>query len=126
MSTRYNDASHYENHHKAAELHDEAAHAHRAAAEQHGKQDHETGGEHSRRALERANQAFLAAQEVHRESANGHGIATFGHEQIAALAYQLWLDRGSPDGSADQDWHDAVVQLRQKAMHGQSNTLGGH
>jgi len=36
MSTRYNNASHYENHQRAAELHEGAAHAHRVA-EQHGQ-----------------------------------------------------------------------------------------
>jgi hypothetical protein len=35
-------------------------------------------------------------------------------EAIKALAYQLWMERGSPDGSADQDWHRAEQELRAK------------
>jgi hypothetical protein len=26
------------------------------------------------------------------------------HEQIASLAYQLWEQRGCPEGSPDEDW----------------------
>jgi len=44
--------------------------------------------------------------------ANGHG--TNGHvtpEQIAQRAYFIWLERGCPSGTADQDWMDAELQL---------------
>ncbi|MCZ2154494.1 MAG: DUF2934 domain-containing protein [Bryobacterales bacterium] len=34
-----------------------------------------------------------------------------GHESIAALAYQLWEARGCPEGSPEQDWHDAQQML---------------
>ena len=34
------------------------------------------------------------------------------HNQIAALAYQLWLDRGCPHGSPEDDWHRAEAKLR--------------
>lgn len=34
------------------------------------------------------------------------------HEQIAALAYDLWIERGSPHGSHEEDWHRAAEQLR--------------
>jgi hypothetical protein len=111
MSTRYNDGSHWENHRKAAELHDAAAHAHRVA-EQQGKQDHQTGHEHSRQALEhsqQAHEATLAATTV------GHGVAAFGHSDIAALAYELWKARGCPDGSAEEDWFRAAEELRSRA-----------
>jgi hypothetical protein len=100
MSTRYNDGSHYENHQRAAELQNGAAHAHRVG-EQHGKQDHLTGHEQSRQALEHSPGA-----------AAGHGIAAFGHDDIAALAHELWQGRGCPEGSAEEDWHQAVKQLR--------------
>lgn len=33
-------------------------------------------------------------------------------EEIAALAYQLWIERGSPHGSHDEDWYRAEEQLR--------------
>ncbi len=112
MSTRYNNGSHYENHQRAAELHDMAAHAHRAAAEHHGKQDHQTGQEHSRQALEHSQQAYLHTEQLHREANNEHGIAAFGHEDIATLAYELWRARGCPVGSPEEDWFHAAEQLR--------------
>ena len=32
-------------------------------------------------------------------------------EQVAALAYQLWLQRGCPVGSDQEDWFRAEAQL---------------
>jgi hypothetical protein len=32
-------------------------------------------------------------------------------DEIAALAYQLWIDEGSPSGTAEQDWQCAEQQL---------------
>jgi hypothetical protein len=106
MSTRYNNGSHYENHQRAAELHDLAAHAHRSG-EQQGKQEHQTGHEHSRQALEHSEQAHQMTQ-----SMAGHGVPTFGHDQIAALAHALWQARGCPEGSPQEDWLRAAEQLR--------------
>ena len=34
------------------------------------------------------------------------------HRSVGELAYQLWQDRGCPDGTAEQDWLDAERQLR--------------
>jgi hypothetical protein len=110
MSTRYNNGSHYENHQRAAELHDVAAHAHRAA-EQHGQEEHLTGHEQSRQALEHSEEAHRHTQ----AASAGHGIAAFGHNEIAALAYQLWVARGSPQGSPEEDWSNAVKELRLRA-----------
>ena len=33
------------------------------------------------------------------------------HDQIAQLAYQLWEERGRPEGSAEEDWLRAEKQL---------------
>jgi len=110
MSTRYNDGSHYENHQRAAELHDGAAHAHRVA-EQHGKDDHLSGHEHSRLALEHSRDAHDHSKAI----TVGHGIAAFGHEDIAALAHELWQARGCPHGSAEEDWFRATEELRSRA-----------
>ncbi len=110
MSTRYNNGSHYENHQEAAELHDGAAHAHRVG-EQQGKQEFLTGHEHSRQALEHS----ANGHEHHRAATNEHGIATFGHAEIAALAYELWRARGCPDGSPEEDWFYAAEELRSAA-----------
>lgn len=113
MSTRYNDGSHYENHQRAAELQDGAAHAHRAA-EQQGKQDHLTGPEHSRQAHEHSEVAHHHGE----VPTVGHGIAAFGHSDIAALAYELWQARGCPEGSAEEDWFRAAETLRSRAHTG--------
>jgi hypothetical protein len=115
MSTRYNNGSHYENHQRAAELHDSAAHAHRSAAEAHEKQEHETGEELSRRALEHSQQAYQHAGQVHLSGVNEHNVATFGHEDIAALAHALWQARGCPQGSPEEDWFNAARELRARA-----------
>lgn len=112
MSTRYNSGSHYENHQQAAELHDLAAHAHRAAAEQHGKQDHQTGNERTRQALEHSREAHQQTGQTRQKTTNEHGIVTFGHAEIAALAYELWEARGRPEGSSEEDWFRAAEKLR--------------
>lgn len=109
MSTRYNNGSHYENHQRAAELHDLAAHAHRSG-EQQGKQEHETGHEHSRQALEHSERAHQSSQ-----STAGHGVETFGHDEIAALAHALWQARSCPEGSPQVDWLLAAEQLRSRS-----------
>jgi len=115
MSTRYNDGSHYENHQRAAELHDGAAHAHRSAAEAHEKQDHQTGQEHSRVALEHSQQAYQHSEQMRQGAVNGHGVANFGHNDIARLAHELWQARGCPQGSPDEDWYHAARELRARA-----------
>jgi hypothetical protein len=33
-------------------------------------------------------------------------------EAIKARAHELWIDRGCPHGSSDQDWHRAEQELR--------------
>ena len=38
------------------------------------------------------------------------------HEEIAALAYTYWLDRGRQGGSPEQDWHRAEQELRTQAV----------
>ena len=112
MSTRYNHGSHYENHQRAAELHDSAAHAHRSAAEAHEKQDHETGQERSRQALEHSQDAYRHSELANRDVVNEHGIAIFGHADIAARAYAIWQARGCAEGSPEADWFHAAQELR--------------
>ena len=87
-------------HQRAAELHDGAAHAHHAGAQQ-GKQDHSSGHEQSRRALEHAG---IAGPRTSHAATSAHGISTFGHAEIAALAHELWQARGCPEGSPQEDW----------------------
>jgi hypothetical protein len=35
-------------------------------------------------------------------------------EQITALAYALWRERGCPDGNPEEDWFRAEQELRAK------------
>jgi hypothetical protein len=112
MSNRENSGSHYENHQRTAELHDAGAHAYRVG-EQHGKQDHLTGHERSRQALEHSNAGHQHSQ----AAAPGHAVAAFGHDEIAALAHELWQARGCPEGSPEEDWFHAVEELRSRS-HG--------
>ena len=116
MSTRYNNGSHYENHQRAAELHDLAAHAHRAA-EVGGEGEHLTSHEHSRAASEHSREAYEHTQAV----MEGHGIAPFGHAEIAKLAQELWQARGCPEGSPEQDWFSAVSMLRKRHLAERDN-----
>jgi hypothetical protein len=76
--------------------------------EEQGKQDHLTGPELSRQNQEHNREAHLQAQ----PPTVGHGIVAFGHDDIAARAFQLWLDRGSPEGSPEEDWFRAAEELR--------------
>jgi len=34
------------------------------------------------------------------------------NDEIAALAYRIWMDRGCPVGSADDDWLQAETELK--------------
>jgi len=113
MSTRYNNGSHYENHQRAAELHEVAAHAHLSAAEAHEKEEHQTGHELSRQALEHSRLAYQHTGQTH-QHVNEHGFAIFGHDDIAAVAHQLWQARGCPEGSPDEDWFQAAQELRDR------------
>jgi Protein of unknown function (DUF2934) len=36
---------------------------------------------------------------------------TTGSSEIAVLAYKLWMDRGCPVGSPDEDWFRAEREL---------------
>ena len=110
MSTRFNNGSHYENHAEAQELREGAAHAHEVA-EEHGQGEHITGHERSRLDSE-----HVAATHSHAGTPTvGHGIVAFGHAEIAALAHQLWLARGCPEGTAEEDWFNAARELRSRA-----------
>lgn len=108
MSTRRNNGSHYENHQRAAELQDTPEHAHRAAGQSHS--DHLTGTERSRQEHEHARLEHEAGSEM----------LTFGHEDIANLAYHLWEARGDAAGSPDEDWFRAVRELRQQSIAARS------
>ena len=105
MSTRYNNGSHYENHQRARELQNEAEHVHRTAEVQ-GKGEHLSPHEQTRQASE---------HHLYTASPDSEPFQ-FGHEDIAALARQLWEARGCPEGSPEIDWFEAVKELRSRAL----------
>ena len=37
------------------------------------------------------------------------------YDEIAARAHELWIQRGRPEGSAENDWFAATEQIRGKA-----------
>ena len=108
----------HDSHQKAAEYHNLAAHAHLTAAAQHEKGDHLTGHEHSRQALEHTNKAYQQSLQAHGKGQTEHATKVLTHEaaeqDIAALAYQFWQDRGSPEGSSEHDWFHAIEELQSR------------
>jgi len=44
------------------------------------------------------------------------------HERIAKRAYEKWMKRGCPQGTAFQDWLEAEAELVAEASRGTSNT----
>lgn len=46
------------------------------------------------------------------ETAQEHILAP---QDIAALAYALWQERGCPEGSPDEDWFQAEERLKSAA-----------
>jgi len=96
-----------QNHNRAAELHSRAAAAHRVVL-QHEKGDGITDAEYSRQAVHHSQ----AADKLTKAIAFGYGVMTFGHDEIATLAYELWQARGCPYGSPEEDWSRAVSEIR--------------
>lgn len=48
-------------------------------------------------------------------SAEMHSGATPRHDEIEILAFQFWLDRGSPFGTPEVDWFRAEDELKGSA-----------
>ena len=107
-----------ESQHIAAERRDIAEHAHSTGAEHHGKEEHLSGNESSRLGREHTDKAYLVTQQKNQGPQTGQSADGIAHEakqhQIAKLAYQLWQDRCSPDGSPEHDWFTALETLRSR------------
>ncbi|HEY1495278.1 MAG TPA: DUF2934 domain-containing protein [Candidatus Solibacter sp.] len=101
----------YRNRQREGEIREEPSQTHRVG-EQQGKQEHLSGQEHSRQALEHHRHADQQPE----TPTVGHGIVAFGHAEIAARAHQLWVDRGCPEGSPDEDWFRATEELRSRSI----------
>lgn len=56
-----------------------------------------------------ADSAGAAAHMVNADAASGEGA---GYEEVRRLAYEYWLARGCPDGSAEEDWFRAEQDLQ--------------
>ena len=59
--------------------------------------------------------ASAAAGDVSSEMRSGSDGQAGGEEQVAALAYELWLSRGQPQGSDREDWFEAEQRLRERS-----------
>jgi hypothetical protein len=46
------------------------------------------------------------------EAIAGSGAATIAEDAISKRAYELWVERGCPEGSPEQDWYLAESELR--------------
>ena len=46
------------------------------------------------------------------EPASRTGGGAIAQEAISRRAYELWLERGCPEGSPDEDWYKAESELR--------------
>ena len=50
--------------------------------------------------------------------ATSHATSTIElTEQIRARAYELWIERGCRDGSAEQDWIEAEAEILSTRQH---------
>ncbi len=47
-------------------------------------------------------------------STDTHESSALSHEEISAHAYRCWHERGCPEGSAEEDWHRAERELRER------------
>lgn len=110
MSKSRTRGSHTSGQRQAAELNTLSEHAF-SVAEHANDQEHLKGAEHTRQDAEHHHAP---------ESTVGHGIHNFGHREIAALAYELWQARGCPEGTAGEDWANAVKELRSRNVRAQS------
>jgi hypothetical protein len=62
-----------------------------------------------------ANHAIQAAPNVGASPESRPTAADPDETEIAALAFQLWLGRGSPNGSDQDDWFRAESMLKRRS-----------
>ncbi len=56
-----------------------------------------------------------ADQAVAEHAGGGAAAGQFSRESIEKLAYQFWVSRGCPAGSAEEDWYEAERALLRAA-----------
>ena len=67
--------------------------------------------------------ARAAAELVVPEHAGSEAAAGQLRESIEKLAYQLWVKRGCPAGSAEEDWYEAERSLQRAAQTDRLNDV---
>jgi Protein of unknown function (DUF2934) len=50
-----------------------------------------------------------------REAPQSPASIPLSHEEIATRAYEYYVARGTANGSADDDWHRAVADLKRRS-----------
>ena len=58
-----------------------------------------------------ATKRAVATQTELAEALSNGQTASATHEKIAVLAYELWQQRGCPEGCPEEDWFRAEQQL---------------
>jgi len=56
----------------------------------------------------------MSRQPTHKINLVNRSKAPVDAEAVEAMAYQLWLQRGCPIGSDQEDWYRAEAELRDK------------
>ncbi len=77
----------------------------------------------SRRAIADELARTVQDQAVPDQAGNGAASGQFSREAIEKLAYQYWLNRGCPSGSAEEDWYQAERSLLAAAQTDRVNEV---
>ena len=56
----------------------------------------------------------MSRQPTHKINILHRAEAPVDPETVEAMAYQLWLQRGCPIGSDQEDWYRAEAELKEK------------
>jgi len=59
-----------------------------------------------------SNAATAAEPSASSQPISGQDGQAVSQEQVAVLAYEIWLSRGKPEGTDQEDWFEAEGQLR--------------
>jgi hypothetical protein len=75
----------------------------------------------SRKAIAEDMARAAADQAVPEHAGSEAAAGQFSRESIEKLAYQLWVKRGCPAGSAEEDWYEAERSLLRAAQTDRMN-----
>ena len=57
-----------------------------------------------------------STNEIKTVSRSEPSVAPVEHEAVEAMAYQIWLQRGCPIGSDQEDWYKAETELKTRSQ----------